>query len=272
MFKIAMMLLVAVSFVLSPAFAEPTIEVSVYTENIKALDSVMVVGKVTGVSNFKPVKLTVTDPQGITVYAPLLTIGENGQFTKLIQPTLPSFKEGTYTIVASHEDTKITAKTQFTVSSQELPKNTINIPEVTISTKDNKPVAPSGISILADAVNGSDVITITGNTSIRSTDITLIVSSPTGNLVTIAQVTPGTFGDFEKDIKTGGPLWKEDGVYTITANQGAASEYKKSIKVEIKDGVIVPEFGAIAVLILAISIVSIIIFSAKSKLSILPRY
>lgn len=271
MFKIAMMLLVAVSFVASPVFAEPTIEVSVYNENIKALDSVMIVGKITGVSNFKPVKLTVTDPQGIIVYAPLLTIGENGQFTKLIQPTLPSFKDGTYTIVASHEDTKITAKTQFTVSAQELPRNTVDLPGEIAVTEDNKPAA-SGISMSADAVNGSDVITIAGNTSIRSTDITLIVSSPTGNLVTIAQVTPGTFGDFEKDIKTGGPLWKEDGTYTITANQGAASEYKKSINVEIKDGVVVPEFGAIAALVLAISVVSIIILSTKSKLSILPRY
>ena len=272
MFKIAMVLLVAVSFAVSPVFAESTIEVSVYTENIKALDSVMVVGKITGVANYKPVKLTVTDPQGVIVYAPLLTIGDNGQFTKLLQPTIPSFKVGTYTIVASHEDTKITAKTQFTVSPQDLPKNTIDQPQEPPTVEQKQPVAKSGITMSADAINGSDVIKIIGNTSIRSTDITLIVSSPTGNLVTIAQVTPGTFGNFETNIKTGGPLWKEDGIYTITANQGAASEYKESIKVEIKDGVVIPEFGVVTALVLVISIVSIIIVTAKSKLNILPRY
>jgi predicted secreted protein with PEFG-CTERM motif len=42
--------------------------------------------------------------------------------------------------------------------------------------------------------------------------------------------------------------------------------------VEIIDGVIIPEFGAIAALILAIAIISIIIVSTKSKLSIIPRY
>ncbi|MDH5666007.1 MAG: PEFG-CTERM sorting domain-containing protein, partial [Nitrosopumilus sp.] len=45
-----------------------------------------------------------------------------------------------------------------------------------------------------------------------------------------------------------------------------------SIKVEIKDGVVVPEFGVVASLVLAISIISIIIVSSKSKLSISPRY
>ncbi|MDH3204427.1 MAG: PEFG-CTERM sorting domain-containing protein [Nitrosopumilus sp.] len=50
------------------------------------------------------------------------------------------------------------------------------------------------------------------------------------------------------------------------------SEQKESISVEIKDGVVVPEFGLIASLVLAVSIFAIIIFSTKSRLSILPRY
>lgn len=67
-------------------------------------------------------------------------------------------------------------------------------------------------------------------------------------------------------------MWKEDGTYTITANQGTTSEHKESIQVEIKDGVVVPEFGIIASLVLVISIISIIVVSAKSKLAILPKY
>jgi predicted secreted protein with PEFG-CTERM motif len=61
-------------------------------------------------------------------------------------------------------------------------------------------------------------------------------------------------------------------MYTITANQGVSSEHKESIKVEIKDGVVVPEFGVVASLVLAISIISIIIVSAKSKIAISTRY
>ncbi|RNJ74796.1 MAG: PEFG-CTERM sorting domain-containing protein, partial [Nitrosopumilus sp. D6] len=35
---------------------------------------------------------------------------------------------------------------------------------------------------------------------------------------------------------------------------------------------VIPEFGAIAVIILAVAIISIIAVSARSKLSIMPRY
>ena len=67
-------------------------------------------------------------------------------------------------------------------------------------------------------------------------------------------------------------MWKQDGVYLITANQGSASEHKQTINVEIKDGLVVPEFGVIAVLILSISILAVIIFSTKSRLALTPRY
>jgi predicted secreted protein with PEFG-CTERM motif len=91
-------------------------------------------------------------------------------------------------------------------------------------------------------------------------------------MITSDQVTPGIYGDFQAEIKIGGPMWKEDGIYTITANHGSSSEYKESIKVEIKDGVVIPEFGVVASLVLAISIISIIIVSTKLKLTIPFRY
>jgi predicted secreted protein with PEFG-CTERM motif len=43
-------------------------------------------------------------------------------------------------------------------------------------------------------------------------------------------------------------------------------------KIEIIGTFVVPEFGAIAALILAVAIISIIAVSAKSRLSIMPRY
>jgi len=190
----------------------------------------------------------------------------------LLNPPVPSFKAGTYLITASHEDSEVSASTQFTVIAQAIPRN--EVPEIIQENpiEEKTPISSSGITLIADAVNGSDVITITGNTSFRDSDITLIVSSPIGNLITIAQVTPGIYGDIEIEIKTGGPMWKEDGIYTITANQGVASEHKESIQVEIKDGVVVPEFGVIASLVLAISIISIIIVSSKSKLALPTRF
>ena len=73
-------------------------------------------------------------------------------------------------------------------------------------------------------------------------------------------------------IETGGALWSQDGMYTISAQQGDASNYKVSADVEIVDGHVIPEFGVIAAMILAVAIVSIIVVTAKTKLSIVPRY
>jgi predicted secreted protein with PEFG-CTERM motif len=265
-------MLFAVSMISTLAFAESTIQVETSKDEIKSLESIWITGKITEVSQFKPVKLRVIGPDGGIVFAPQVAIDDNGEFKKLLNPPIPSFDAGEYIVTASHEDTKVVAQTQFTVTSQEIPRN----PDAQIAEQviidEKKPERTSGIIMQAEAENGSDIIKINGNTSYRSTDITLIVKSPLGNMITIDQVTPGINGDFEVEIKVGGPMWKEDGFYTITANQGTLSEHKESIKVEIKDGVVVPEFGVVASLVLVISIIAVIAISAKSKLVIPTRY
>jgi len=73
-------------------------------------------------------------------------------------------------------------------------------------------------------------------------------------------------------IETGGALWSQDGMYTISAYQGAASTHQTSADVEIIDGHVIPEFGVLAAMILAVAIVSIIEITAKTRLSLVPRY
>ena len=79
-------------------------------------------------------------------------------------------------------------------------------------------------------------------------------------------------GEFTSVITIGGPLWKQDGFYTVKAQQNDNPKYIASTEVDIQDGVVVPEFGTIAAMILAVAIISIIAISAKSRLSIMPRY
>jgi len=67
-------------------------------------------------------------------------------------------------------------------------------------------------------------------------------------------------------------LWKQDGFYTISAQQGTGSGYQDSVEVDIANGAVIPEFGAIAALVLAIAIVSIIAISAKTRLNVIPKY
>ncbi len=127
-----------------------------------------------------------------------------------------------------------------------------------------------GLQLTAGGMEGSTTIDVSGTTD-RSGDITLTVTAPNGNIVTISQISPSS-GSFATTITTGGALWSQDGMYSIKAVQGAASNYQVSAQVEIIDGHVIPEFGVIAAMILAVAIVSIIVVTAKTKLSLVPRY
>jgi len=128
----------------------------------------------------------------------------------------------------------------------------------------------SGLQLTAGGMEGSTTIDVSGTTD-RSGDITLTVTAPNGNIVTVSQISPS--GDsFATTITTGGALWSQDGLYTIKAVQGSASNYQVSAEVEVIDGHVIPEFGVIAAMILAVAIVSIIVVTAKTRLSLVPRY
>jgi len=127
-----------------------------------------------------------------------------------------------------------------------------------------------GLQLTAGGMEGSTTIDVSGTTD-RSGDITLTVTAPNGNIVTVSQISPSG-GSFATTITTGGALWSQDGLYTIKAVQGSASNYQVSAEVEVIDGHVIPEFGVIAAMILAVAIVSIIVVTAKTKLSLVPRY
>jgi predicted secreted protein with PEFG-CTERM motif len=127
-----------------------------------------------------------------------------------------------------------------------------------------------GLQLTAGGMEGSTTIDVSGTTD-RSGDITLTVTAPNGNIITVSQISPSS-GSFATTIETGGPLWNQDGMYSIKAVQGDASSHQKTAQVEVIDGHVIPEFGVIAAMILAVAIVSIIVVTAKTKLSLVPRY
>ena len=146
------------------------------------------------------------------------------------------------------------------------------------------------LTLTADGIQGSTTINVSGTTD-RSDEIIIKVLAPNGNIVAIDQITPSG-GSFATTIAVGGPLWSQDGMYMITATQAAEGvksstetfsraadvtggglvNYQNSAQVEVIDGHVIPEFGVIAAMILAVAIVSIIVVTAKTKLSLVPRY
>ena len=142
------------------------------------------------------------------------------------------------------------------------------------------------LTIIADAELGSTTIDVSGTTTQHAGDIMLKVIAPNGNVVAIDQVTPSD-GSYSATIGVGGSQYNQNGMYTIiatqaygsladvslsNANPGIYQSITASTEVEIVDGHVVPEFGTIAAMILVVAIVAIIAVSAKTKLSLVPRY
>ena len=234
---------------------------------------------VTGMTalDYYDIIFVVISPNGNIVGIDQVTPSDDGNFTTTFKVGPTWNEDGLYSITAKQGQSSIytltvlvqitsgmTVETSVTDSTFETGTlDSLMIPKVT---------RDAGIEISADAVEGSTTITITGSTDRMSEDVTLTVTSPNGNIVSIAQVSPDSNGEFTSVFTTGGPLWKQDGDYTITARQNDNPKYTASVEVEVIDGIVIPEFGTIAMMILAVAIISIIAISAKSRLSIIPRY
>jgi len=231
------------------------------------------------VSDITDVTFRVTSPSGNNVVAiAQVSPDDNGEFTTIFKVGQLWKENGFYEIEAMqavHANSLYTLSVEVEVNNGMTEKTSVT--ESNLEIEGRLPIQTNvdkytGLQISADAVEGSTTITITGSTDRMSEGITLIVTSPNGNVVSIDQVSPDANGEFTSVFTTGGPLWKQDGDYTITAHQNENARYNASVTVEVIDGVVIPEFGTIAAMILAVAIISIIAISAKSRLSIIPRY
>ena len=229
-------------------------------------------------SKVTDITLTVMSPDGFNRLAvDQITPDVNGKFSTEFKLSPLWKQDGFYKITAMQSVQKnslytmsvdvevIGGKTVETLTTESNLETGLFVPKL-------EQLEKKGLKMSANAMEGSTTIEIKGTTDRTNIDITLKVIAPNGNVVSVEQITPDLDGKFAKNITTGGPLWTQDGVYTVSAQQGDSSDRSASIEVEIIDGVVIPEFGAIAALILAVAIISIIAVSAKSKLSIMPRY
>ena len=180
--------------------------------------------------------------------------------------------DGTYTITVNQGSSgKYTLSVDIDVSGGSSDSSaSVSNQIAAAAAEEETAAAAGGLTLSAGGVEGSTTIDVSGTTD-RNGDITLIVKAPNGNIVATDQITPSD-GSFATTIETGGALWSQDGMYTISAQQGTASNYKTSAQVEVVDGHVIPEFGVIAAMILAVAIVSIIVVTAKTRLSLVPKY
>ena len=218
--------------------------------------------------NDQDVTVVVSSGNGIHIVDQLSASG--GSFSTTIN--VSNLDDGTYKIAANQgASSKYSLNVSVDVSGGSSDSSASVSNQLAAAAEEATSTTPSGgLTLSAGGVEGSTTIDVSGTTD-RNGDITLKVTAPNGNVVSVSQISPSG-GSFMTTIETGGALWSQDGMYTISAHQGAASNYQTSADVEIVDGHVIPEFGVIAAMILAVAIVSIIVVTAKTRLSLVPRY
>jgi predicted secreted protein with PEFG-CTERM motif len=231
------------------------------------------------ISDYTDITFSVWSPSGNNLVAAWQTSPDNdGNFgtTFTIGPNWT--EDGYYTIIAKQGESSLY---ELEVEVKVIGGVTLRSTSVTESNLSSdsilviKPNVTKDAGLVLDEIvieNGSTMFEVTGTTDRVSEAVTFTVIAPNGNVVSVAQVAAALDGEIAVEISVGGSMWKQDGFYTVTAYQNDNPKYSDSKQVDILDGVVVPEFGTIAAMILAVSIISIIAISAKSRLSIMPRY
>ncbi|MGY5144513.1 MAG: PEFG-CTERM sorting domain-containing protein [Candidatus Nitrosopumilus sp. bin_32a] len=268
--------LVSMTSIQQDAFAQQSQGMSITATADKGSTTITVMGKT--VSTLTDVTFRVTSPSMNVVEIGQLSPDSDGTFVKEFKIGKTWTEDGLYKITAMQgigNNSLYTLNVLVEVVNGMAERTSITESNMEAIFTPNENNAATDAGLMLDAIiieNGSSMFEVTGITDRVSQDITLKVISPNGNVVKVAQISPMLDGNFAAEIKVGGPLWKQNGFYTVNVQQFDDPKYTASAEVDIKDGVVVPEFGTIAMMILAVAIISIIAVSAKSRLSIIPRY
>ena len=270
------LVLLAFSMIAAPAFSSNAFAqnfgISINVDASEGSSEFSVSGQTTTL--LQDITIQATAPQGNLVFVDQISPSLNGQYAADVKIGDLWKQDGWYTIKAQQGSStlyQVSVQVEVTdgiARATSASESSLDFDEDPIRLLDNL----GGLTFTADAPQGALTIGIDGKTDHANAAVTLIVKAPNDNVISVDQVDPDQDGIFRTVINVGCPTWKQDGFYTITAQQGENNRYTDSAEVEIKDCVVVPEFGTVAVLVLAVAIISIIAVTTRSRLGIMPRY
>ena len=222
-------------------------------------DSIIVEGRVANVASGVPVTLTVMSSKNTVVAVDQVPIDEMGNFKTSFSTAGNLWKyDGTYFIKANYgsaaKSNKILVELVGAVESKPTTGKECGTSELSIEG-----------NCVPYTISGG---TVTG-TSVNTKDNSLIIkiNAKEDGTFTISPSKSVLDGAFF--VLVDGEQWDD---VQFSGNKITVMFLAGAEKIEIFGTHVVPEFGAIAALILAVAIISIIAVSAKSKLSIMPRY
>ncbi|MGY5144514.1 MAG: PEFG-CTERM sorting domain-containing protein [Candidatus Nitrosopumilus sp. bin_32a] len=254
-----------------PAFGQIQSSIVVTTDksSYSEGDIILVTGEVRDLYSGTPVSLIVKNDNAIVALAQL-TVGADKKFSTEITAGGTMRTSGSYTVEVTYGTQNRVATTSFEFGgSTGIPtKGPSSITDTTVSVEGSSDLIGYEItggkllSIMPDVEANSLIISIDA-TSDGSLTLTIprsiLDATMNGQDDDFFVLIDGEEVDFDETTSS------TDRILTIAFPAGAE-------EIEIIGTFVVPEFGTIAAMILAVAVISIIAISAKSKLSIIPRY
>ena len=273
----ALSAILVVSIGMTPAFGQIQSPITVTTDKQSYVggEVVMVTGEVRDLFTATPVAIIVNAPNGNIVTIAQITVSPDKTFSAEIPIGGQILTEGTYTITVQYGADSRSASTSF-----ELTDAMIDDPEVMITVEPS-----SGMFEVTDNeeyavgfdLTTGDILSVTPNLDDISLDIAIATAEDGSLTVTIPRTVADAIRDDDgtddqffvlvdlEEVDFEETVTDTERVLTIDFTAGTE-------EIRIFGTYVIPEFGTIAVMILAVAIVSIIAVSARSKLSIIPRY
>ena len=254
------------------AAGEDFVAVSTGKEAYAAGETISVIGQVSMKYGDEDVILQVVAPNGNMVDIAQVDVGVDNNFTAEIFTSIGGVwqQSGTYTILAHYFGNS--SETEFDYGGTIAAEVKASIPELSVVDEfsETTNVIEIGDQSLSYELTGAQILKIIPDTDAKS----LIIQIKTFNDGELKITLPKEIIDTD-----------EEGFFVLVDGEEVNHEerddidywtltipfYMNSEEIEIIGTFVIPEFGTIAIMILAMAIVSIIILSSKSKLNLVPK-
>jgi len=213
-----------------------------------------------------PITMTVTNPLNSLVTIDQINVSHDGSYTTSVSTAGNLWKyDGTYTIRVNYGslDNKVKVELTGGVAQGHTGHSDDEMHHDDVECGSNE-VAIHDACTSYD-ISGGHVISATINTNDNS--VIINIDADDDGTLTISPSTSTQEGIFMVLVDG-----EESDDAEINGNTVTVPFFAGTEQIEIIGTFVVPEFGTIAAMILAVAIISIIAISAKSRLSIVPRY
>jgi len=257
-------------------------------------ETISISGEITNMIASNQISLIIQSPNGNLVALDQMTVGSDKQFSTEIKLGGKLMKqEGTYTIKVQYGEQSITTSFEFG-GVTDMPENELEETIVEDTVEDTVEDIVMEDPVIMDSIVTATTLTIQDSTDLISYEITNgkitnvipdldavsllidieVIDNGAITLTIPRSVLDSTINDSDDEffvLVDGEEVYFEE--ITTSTDRTLTIEFLAGAEqIEIIGTFVIPEFGTITAMILAVAIISIIAISAKSRLSIPSRY